>query len=854
MKFTFLIAMLPALWMASCSHPADAQQAVAERTQLDLRLGDSLQLVREDYADLESWQALDRVYRLRDVVASQGDSVSAPTKTEIYQHLAVMHYERGYEDSVIHYTALANRHLGEDPPPLLLARQLLCEAFLKYTEWEWLEMDMVAALGMAVLLDHGLADDGLYPQLLLTQAYARWKYANAWLEGGDFDKVAGDVESLVRQAIRHYRAAGGARERHAWEDWSLMAARLPHRSETDLRAALDTLARTGNPAEPVYAYPHRLLAYWHFRRGAPDSMRYHYERLLEQAPFYRLENPREANYILKLNSLDRGDYRRALALSIDDLRLSNCAQPAARLSVAVGDTSFSERYICPYLDLELVKVYLGRYRAEADTADLHRAFALAQVTMDRYAGSFPSQRDEGVINKLVELGDVLLDVCLETALEMQRQQPVVARDAIFRAMELSQGLLLLRDLVTIGEVDNQHQWRSLHASLENYKRAYRRDFSLPVAELREFRKLDTRYRREKKKVQPTLTALSDFAATPKLSAVRAHLKPGQALLLSTELNDQILLLCVDPDTAFTYQVPTSIVPRLDTFRQMLTGELTCSPGEYADVAYQIYAPLLAPLEGLSAQPAELLFVPSPLLSEVPLSALTVAPGRQEEAFTDLRYVVDNYVVRYLPSWRVELLHAAKRKDFRMDVADIGVWTHPQLVGYAAGLTQDLQRAGGGGWSVATVAPQTSAFVSQAPALDIIHLTVHARGNTRQLHENYLHLNDRDSLNGIVVAQLPLRAGLVVLAACATSSGFQQAGEGTFSLRRSFHLAGVPDVISSLYDIPAAATVAVLKSFYDQLAMGSPPATALAQAQRSCRAGALSQRYANPRYWAGLIAG
>ncbi|THH37900.1 CHAT domain-containing protein [Neolewinella litorea] len=853
MKFHYLFTLLPLLGIVSCGQPNAEPESPAALTLLDLRLRDSLQLVRDDYADLQSWRALDRVYRLRDVAATQDDSVSDNTKTEIYQHLAIMHYERGYEDSVIHYAALADRHLGEDPPPLLFARQLLCEAYLKYTEWEWLEMDMIAALGLAVLREHGLDHDGLHSQLLLTQAYARWKYANAWLEEEEFDKVAGEVESLVQQAIRQYRAAGGARERHAWEDWALLAARLPHVSEGDLRAALDTLAGTGNPEDPIYAHPHRLMAYWHFRRGEPDSMRYHYERLLEQTPFYRLENPREANYILKLNSLERGDYRRALALSIDDLRLSNCARPAARLTVAVGDTSFSERYICPYLDLELVKVYLGRYRATADTADLHRAFALAQVTMDRYAVSFPSQRDEGVINKLVELGDVLLDVCLDAALEMQRQQPEEAMDAVFRAMELSQSLLLLRDLATIGEADNQQKWRSLHASLERYKRSYRADFSLPVANLREFRRLDTRYREEKKLSRPAMAASAHLTGATKLAAVRGRLEPQQALLMSTELHDRILLLCIDRDTAFTYQVPTAIIPRIDSLRQMLTGGRVCSPGEYANVAYQIYAPLLAPLEGLSRKPSELLFVPSPALSEVPLSALTVAPGRKEEQFTDLRYVVDEYAVRYLPSWRVELLNGEKRKGVQTEAADIGVWTHPQLVGYAAGLTDDLRRAGGG-WSVETLAPQTGTFLSQAPGLDIIHLTVHARGNTGQLHENYLHLNDRDSLNGVVVAQLPLSARLVVLAACATSTGFKQAGEGTFSLRRSFHLAGVPDVISSLYDIPAAATVAVLKSFYRQLASGSPPATALAEAQRTCRAGKLSQRYANPRYWAGLVAG
>ena len=151
-------------------------------------------------------------------------------------------------------------------------------------------------------------------------------------------------------------------------------------------------------------------------------------------------------------------------------------------------------------------------------------------------------------------------------------------------------------------------------------------------------------------------------------------------------------------------------------------------------------------------------------------------------------------------------------------------------------------------------PRTTDFLRAAPAYGIIQLSVHGRGDLRQLHNNYLFLSRQDSLNGLAIATLPLTADLVVLAACTTASGFSSRGEGTFSLRRSFQLAGVPDVISSLYNIPAAATSSVLDQFYTHLFQGQTVVAALSQAQRDCRAGRLSKRYVHPRYWSGLIVG
>ena len=120
----------------------------------------------------------------------------------------------------------------------------------------------------------------------------------------------------------------------------------------------------------------------------------------------------------------------------------------------------------------------------------------------------------------------------------------------------------------------------------------------------------------------------------------------------------------------------------------------------------------------------------------------------------------------------------------------------------------------------------AADLSAAANADILHLSVHARGNPARLHDNYLYFSPTDSLNGLMIGRYSLDARLVVLAACSTARGYANPGEGTFSLQRSFHVAGVPDVVSSVYDIPAGATSVLLEEFYRALHSGASPGEAL----------------------------
>lgn len=98
-----------------------------------------------------------------------------------------------------------------------------------------------------------------------------------------------------------------------------------------------------------------------------------------------------------------------------------------------------------------------------------------------------------------------------------------------------------------------------------------------------------------------------------------------------------------------------------------------------------------------------------------------------------------------------------------------------------------------------------------------------------------------------VARLDLRGtALVVLSACDTANGDMVIGESIASLRRAVELAGAHSAVTALWQVPSAATVALMSAFYRALARGERLSEALRKAKLAMHA-----RGASPRDWAGF---
>ena len=88
--------------------------------------------------------------------------------------------------------------------------------------------------------------------------------------------------------------------------------------------------------------------------------------------------------------------------------------------------------------------------------------------------------------------------------------------------------------------------------------------------------------------------------------------------------------------------------------------------------------------------------------------------------------------------------------------------------------------------------------------------------------------------------------LVVLSACEKGLGEIQGSDGVYGLQRAFKMAGVENIVMSLWQVPDSQTVELMDGFYHNWQEGMSVEDAFYTAQR-----ALRKQY-DPYYWAAFV--
>lgn len=112
-------------------------------------------------------------------------------------------------------------------------------------------------------------------------------------------------------------------------------------------------------------------------------------------------------------------------------------------------------------------------------------------------------------------------------------------------------------------------------------------------------------------------------------------------------------------------------------------------------------------------------------------------------------------------------------------------------------------------------------------------------------------NETNADDGILtakeIANLDLsNCKLVVLSACETGLGQINGSEGVFGLQRAFKMAGVQNIIMSLWKVPDAQTSELFENFYAACFSGKSIQEAFSEAQNK-----MKEKY-SPYYWAGFV--
>jgi CHAT domain-containing protein/tetratricopeptide (TPR) repeat protein len=151
-------------------------------------------------------------------------------------------------------------------------------------------------------------------------------------------------------------------------------------------------------------------------------------------------------------------------------------------------------------------------------------------------------------------------------------------------------------------------------------------------------------------------------------------------------------------------------------------------------------------------------------------------------------------------------------------------------------------------------------IKKSTSTDILHIATHgffiSEANTDPmltsglLFSGVTKKNNQRADDGILTAYeaafLNLsNTNLAVLSACETGLGEIRNGEGVYGLQRAFEIAGVRNILMSLWKIDDAATVALMEEFYKGLLESHNANTALKKAQDKMRQ---SPKYEHPYYW------
>ncbi len=129
----------------------------------------------------------------------------------------------------------------------------------------------------------------------------------------------------------------------------------------------------------------------------------------------------------------------------------------------------------------------------------------------------------------------------------------------------------------------------------------------------------------------------------------------------------------------------------------------------------------------------------------------------------------------------------------------------------------------------------------------------AGGNWAWIGSDEFKKLNPDAEDGILTASsvslLNLRkTKLVVLSACETGLGKIEGSEGVFGLKRAFKLAGVEQIIVSLWEVPDNETMELMTLFYDALSKTQNAIVSFEKAQKEMR----NKYPTRPDLWAGFV--
>jgi CHAT domain-containing protein len=259
-----------------------------------------------------------------------------------------------------------------------------------------------------------------------------------------------------------------------------------------------------------------------------------------------------------------------------------------------------------------------------------------------------------------------------------------------------------------------------------------------------------------------------------------------------------------------------------------------------------YDLLIAPIaQWLPKSPTDrLIIVPQGALFAMPFHALRSADGK---------YLIESHTLQIAPSIQTLMLPTKPRSPLSSKPLVIGNPSPmPESLDPLPGSQQEAQAIAKLLKTQALIGPQATkkTVLAQIRQASLLHFATHGLLDENQGMASAIALVAGTDDDGLLTAgelsDIPLTANLAVLSACETGRG-TITGDGVLGLSRSLMLAGVPNVVVSLWAVPDQATASLMTEYYRQMPQQPTQAQALRQAMLTTL-----KQYPDPHDWAGFV--
>jgi CHAT domain-containing protein len=331
-----------------------------------------------------------------------------------------------------------------------------------------------------------------------------------------------------------------------------------------------------------------------------------------------------------------------------------------------------------------------------------------------------------------------------------------------------------------------------------------------------------------------------------------------ALVEYVSLKDRLLiwLLRSSGISAFAVPIPqAALAGEIDRFLLSIEAQDQDRARRSGEALYRM---LIQPFTGSLDPNDRLITISDPALPSVPYAALRNPSSK--------KYLVEEHALGNAPSANV-FLRCQTRASQLGPVSPRGflIVGEPYLDSAAFPRASPLPMARREAEALAAKLPGSTflagreasrtAVLAALPRASGFHFAGHSFLSPRYPLFSRLALASGDGHGGSILAgeidDLPLRKlRLVVLSSCEAGIGPSFGNEGTLSLARPFLVAGVPQVVATLWSVSDRGAKDLVATFYDRILRGSDPIDALRLAQVKCVRTA-DRDSLDPRSWAAF---